>query len=226
MMDQTHIGYTWWQEPPRNVMPAVRYIDKPWYVAPPLAPPEGPGYVSIEAEHYTANHDVGANKWELIPDYGRTLSAMNTTPSQAASILPPADAPTLEYRTYLHTTGNIEVETILSPTLDFVPGRGLRYAISFDNEPPQVIDTLERNTQRDWETTVKDAVRKVKSTHTIASPGYHTLKIRMVDPALVLEKIVINTGGLKPSLSRPARKYSLICAHSFESPRLHASASN
>ena len=24
MMDQTHIGYTYWQEPPVNFMPAVR----------------------------------------------------------------------------------------------------------------------------------------------------------------------------------------------------------
>jgi hypothetical protein len=41
----------------------------------------------------------------------------------------------------------------------FVRGRGLRYAISFDDASPQVIDTLEHDTQRDWETTVKDFVR-------------------------------------------------------------------
>src|ERR1017187_1481780 len=29
MMDQTHIGYTMWQEPPRNTMPAVREINLP-----------------------------------------------------------------------------------------------------------------------------------------------------------------------------------------------------
>ena len=26
MMDQTHIGYTYWQQPPENVMPEVEYI--------------------------------------------------------------------------------------------------------------------------------------------------------------------------------------------------------
>jgi hypothetical protein len=192
MMDQTHIGYTYWQEPPKNTMPAVRYIAKPFYTPQPT-PPEDDRYISIEAEHYTRN-----TGWELIPDYGRTLSAM-TTPHRDAGANPPA----LEYRVNLHTAGQVEVETILSPTLNFVPGRGLRYAISFDDAAPQVIDTLEHNTQRDWETTVKDSVRKVTSTHTIASPGYHTLKIRMVDPALVLEKLVINTGGLKPSYLGP-----------------------
>ena len=29
MMDQTHIGYTYWQEPPRNVMPRVDVIQLP-----------------------------------------------------------------------------------------------------------------------------------------------------------------------------------------------------
>jgi hypothetical protein len=189
MMDQTHIGYTYWQEPPRNTMPAVRYIEKPWYVPPPPAPPTpDPGYISIEAEHYTAN-----TGWELIPDYGRTLSAMTSSTPDA----------TLEYRMNIPITGQIEVETILSPTLNFVPGRRLRYAISFDDAPPQTIDTLANNTNRDWETTVKDSVRKVTTTHSISTPGAHTLKIRLVDPHLVLEKIVINLGGLKPSYLGP-----------------------
>ena len=26
MMDQTHIGYTYWQQPPRQKMPEVKYI--------------------------------------------------------------------------------------------------------------------------------------------------------------------------------------------------------
>ncbi len=29
MMDQTHIGYTWWQQPPVNIMPAATYIQLP-----------------------------------------------------------------------------------------------------------------------------------------------------------------------------------------------------
>jgi hypothetical protein len=187
-----------WQEPRANRMPDIKEIELPTD-----AFVESDGYVSIEAAHFTAKHDVGSLKWEEIPDYGLTLSAMTTTPALAASVVPPADAPSLEYRMYLYTAGKAEVETILSPTLNFVPGRGLRYAISFDDAEPQIIDTLEHNTQRDWETTVKDSVRKVKSTHAIAAPGYHTLKILMVDPALVLEKVIVNLGGVQPSYLGP-----------------------
>ena len=79
--------------------------------------------------------------------------------------------------------------------------------MAFDDQPPQVIDTLEHNTLHDWEETVKDSVRYVKSSFTLAQPGYHTLKIWMIDPAIVLEKLVVDLGGMKPSYLGPPESY-------------------
>ncbi len=168
---------------------------------------ETSGYVSMEAEHYTRKVDAGPVSWQRIPDYGRTLSAMSIFPVTAESVMPPAGAPVLEYRMYLFDAGRVDVEAVLSPTLNFTPGRGLRYAISFDDDPPQVIDALANNTQSDWETSVKDSVRKVRSTHTVALPGFHTLKFWMVDPGIVLEKIVVDLGGVKPSYLGPPESF-------------------
>lgn len=165
------------------------------------------GYVSIEAEHFTRQTAAGQVRWEKIDDYGRTLSAMTVFPVTTASVTPPLQSSCLEYEMYLFDPGKIEVEAILSPTLNFVPGRGLRYAISFDDQPPQIVDALAQNSLRDWETTVKDSVRKVKSSHTLSGSGYHTLKFWMVDPALVLEKLVVNLGGVKPSYLGPPESY-------------------
>ena len=106
---------------------------------------ETDGYVSIEAEHYTRKNDAGGARWEKIDDYGRTLSSMTIFPMTSKSVAPPAASPSLEYEMYLFHPGKVEVEAILAPSLNFVPGRGLRYAISFDDQPPQIIDALSRN---------------------------------------------------------------------------------
>jgi hypothetical protein len=89
---------------------------------------EASGYVSMEAEHYTRKVDAGPVTWQRIPDYGRTLSAMSIFPVTAESVMPPAKSPVLEYRMYLFDAGPVEVEAILSPTLNFYPGRGLECA--------------------------------------------------------------------------------------------------
>ncbi len=160
---------------------------------------ETDGYVSMEAEHFTSKTDTKLARWEKIADYGRTLSSMTIFPVVTQSVIPPAASPCLEYQTYLFDSGIATVEAILAPTLNFVPSRGLRYAISFDDETPQVVDALAQNSLADWETSVKDSVRKVKSTHNLAKPGEHVLKFCMVDPGVVLQKLVVDLGGIKPS---------------------------
>ena len=174
---------------------------------------EGDGDVAIEAEHFTTKTDAGANRWIKIPNYGHTLSAMRADAPVDAEATPGKDSPCLEYKMYLFDTGKLDVETTVAPTLNFIHGRALRYAVSFDDETPQVITIVPANFNagngnREWAESVKNNSRQVKSTHTIATPGYHTLKIWMVDPAVVVERIVVNTGGVKPSYLGPPESFS------------------
>jgi hypothetical protein len=174
---------------------------------------EGEGFVSIEPEHFTKNTDAGQNRWVKIQDYGRTLSGMRATqPVDAPSATPGKDSPCLEYKMYLFNVKTTEVVAVTSPVLNFNPDRGVRYAVSFDDEPPQIV-TLDpknysaQNGNSDWEESVRDNSRVAKSTHTLAAPGYHTLKFWMIDPGVVLQKIVVNTGGVKPSYLGPPESY-------------------
>ncbi len=164
-------------------------------------------YVSMEAEHFTNKTVAGNVHWDKIPGFGETLSGMSIFPVTSPSAEPSQPAPVLEYRMYLFESGNFSVETILAPTLNFVPGRGLRYAVSFDDQPPQVIDALQHNSDKDWEKSVSDGVRKTTSTLNVDGPGYHTLKIRMVDPGVVLEKLVVSHDHLPPSYLGPPESY-------------------
>jgi hypothetical protein len=168
---------------------------------------ETDGYVSMEAAHYTKKTDAGGAHWEEIADYGRTLSAMTILPCTAASVTTPQSAPSLEYRMYLFNPGKVQVQTIIAPTLNFVPGRGLRFAVAFDDQPPQIVDALAHNSLQDWEESVKDNVRTVTSTHALNGTGYHVLKYWMVDPGIVIEKTVVDLGGLKPSYLGPPESW-------------------
>ncbi|HEV2319773.1 MAG TPA: glycosyl hydrolase 115 family protein, partial [Verrucomicrobiae bacterium] len=103
---------------------------------------EADGYVSIEAAHFTRNVRAHSARWAEIANLGRTLSSMSIFPVRASSVMPPKNSPCLEYKMHLFHSGEMEVETILSPTLNFVSGRGLRFALSFDDQAPRVVTAV------------------------------------------------------------------------------------
>lgn len=175
---------------------------------------EADGCVSMEAAHFTGNAGTGSARWEEIDDLGRTLSSMTLFPVTAASVQPPENSPRLDYRMYLFSTGVVEVTSVLAAGLNFAPDRGVRLAVSFDDEALQILTVVPKgyfvdNGNRDWEESVRDSVRKIKSKHAISQPGYHTFKVWMVDPGVVLQKIVVDTGGARPSYLGPPESYHL-----------------
>jgi hypothetical protein len=177
---------------------------------------EADGYVSIEAEHYAAIKNTTDRRWEKIEDYGRTLSGMRaTTFTDAPSALPGKNAPCLEYGMYLFSSGEADIRLILSPTLNFLPDRDLKIGLSFDAEDPRVIvvvpkDFNAKNGNKDWEQTVMDNARFIDLKQIINRPGYHTLKIWMIDPGVVIEKIVVGTGGVRASYLGPPESKRLV----------------
>ena len=114
---------------------------------------------------------------------------------------------------YLFNSGNVEVKVYISPTQNFLNTDGLKYAISFDDETPQIINIHANETTPDWKypaywnQAVMENIKVLTSKHNIKEPGEHVLKFWMVDPGIVLQKIVVNTGGLKPSYLGPPESY-------------------
>ena len=94
-------------------------------------------------------------------------------PSQQLS----ANSPRLEYDLHLFSTGEAKVQLVVAPTLGYTPGRGLRCAISLDDEAPQIVDLLADTSLQAWERSVADSVRTVLAAKLkIEHPGKHVLK--------------------------------------------------
>jgi hypothetical protein len=176
---------------------------------------ESAGTISIEPEHFTKKNDAGSNRWIKVEDYGRTLSGMRAdSVVDAPTVTPGKDSPSLEYRMYVFSPGAVTANLILAPTLNFQPGRGLRLAVSFDDQAPQIITAVPenfsaQNGNADWEKTVRDNARTVTASGTLATAGYHTLKVWMVDPAVLVQKIIVNTSAAKaaPSYLGPPESF-------------------
>lgn len=169
---------------------------------------ESGGAVSMEAEHFTGHTDRGGAGWRVIPGLGRTGDSVTVFPTTTNSVEATQLAeklPALEYRMFLFHAGKVTVTCYLVPTQPLQAGNGLRYAIGIDDEPPQVVAVGAgvEVSSRPWSLGVLNAMTTGVTTHEISS-GAHTLKIYMVDAGVVLDKIVMDTGGVRPSYLGPS----------------------
>ena len=211
MMDEAYIGYTSWNGPEKKIMPEVKRVKgeatgtltfptpayityrqpkgKPFFVA------KG-GYVSIEAEHFTRKKDGKEATWTILGELGRTLSGITPQPVTAA-----VDGMSLEYDMKIPSAATAYVTLRFSPSLNFNV-TGLRYAISFDGGEEQVVNIngdFNGETGNEWH---RDHIIDSRTTHHLKK-GKHTLRIRPLDNALVLQKILIDLGGLQKSYLGP-----------------------
>ncbi|MFN7119942.1 MAG: glycosyl hydrolase 115 family protein [Saprospiraceae bacterium] len=220
--DQTHIGYTYWQQPSGNTMPKVERLtaaqikgNAPVVKQTNNQPQtiklkssfkgfvEADGYVSMEAIHYSRAINTNKITWKIIPDIGKTGDGITLFPVTTPTITLNNNSPQLEYDIYLLSQDSISVQVFLSPTVEYNENKGLQYAISIDNETPQVVEIHKDRSLKAWEKAVADNIRILTTKHLVNKPGEHTLKFWAIDPGVVLQKIVIDTGGLKPSYLGP-----------------------
>jgi hypothetical protein len=163
---------------------------------------ETAGVVAIEAEHYMRAQAPAGRQWLRIPGYGRTLSGMTATPSLAPA-LTVRDGMRLDYDVNLFSSGELAIHVVLGPTLKFQPGTGMRFAVSIDDGEPEIVNVHADPSEQHWSKIVSDNAMTFVSKQRVAEPGRHTVKYWALDPNLVLERIVIDAGGLQQSYLGP-----------------------
>jgi hypothetical protein len=165
---------------------------------------ESSGYVSIEAEHFTRAVAAPPIRRQVIPNLGRTRSGVTALPVTSPSQTVRPGTPRLEYELFLFDSGAVTVKAYVSPTLNFSGSKeGVRYAVSFDDEAPQIVNITADTSTAGWERSVADNIRILGTHHQLARPGAHVLKLWLVDPGVVLQKLVVDAGGERPSYLGP-----------------------
>ena len=114
-----------------------------------------------------------------------------------------------EYEFYSYDSGKAKIQLYFSPTLNFLNlEEGLQYAVSIDDETPQVFSLNEPDSLRIWEGWVANNIIIKTSEHDFNKTGRHLLRYWMISPGVILQKAVIDFGGLKPSyLGPPETKF-------------------
>lgn len=208
MMLQTHFGYTNWQQPPADVMPAVTRVGgtpKALLFARPT-PPAAPGVIAVEAPDFTRAVGGAGLEWKVVPHLGRTKGSVIALP-QGRPATTQASGVRLEYDIPVAKAGDLAVELHVSPTLDVAGRNQLRVGVSLDDGPMRVItdrlipaptDTRTQE-QRDWNKAVTDNARILRATFPGVAVGKHVVKVWRLDDNVVLQKLVAGVGPFPAS---------------------------
>ncbi|OAG02312.1 uncharacterized protein CC84DRAFT_1198486 [Paraphaeosphaeria sporulosa] len=175
---------------------------------------ENAGQIAIEAEHYSRLSSSGNLSYTVLPRYGRTLSALKLS-SPLAEGLSPSSAPALEYDFYTFTpttsAKGLNLTLILSPTLNINPKKPLAYVAQIDDKPQQrrqyVTDQKQPDFPVGWGTAVAQNAWLNTTNWGEVSPGKHTLKLWLVEANVVLQKLVMDLGGVQYSHNGPPESY-------------------
>lgn len=163
------------------------------------------GYVSIFAGNYSRKKDKEGNGWAVVEELGHSGDALMSLPLDVKPIgekeVSVGGAPVVEYDFFTFTNAAPTVTVSTLPTHSVSSDYSLRYGISIDDGPVEIVDFRVFGRSEEWKQNVLQnrADREIK--YQQINAGKHTLKIYQIDPGVILDRITIDLGGLKKAYS-------------------------
>ena len=177
------------------------------------------GYISIPAADFHRKFESNDIRMSILPGLcfeGRSLQLGN--PTAPLQMYRAGDVPRVEYDFYTFNAGIYDVYTYVLPTFPLHAERDYKlpehtnsdtkYSVRIDDGSISTPSTSAIEYSQIWYDSVLKNCRVNKSTLYVKKPGKHTLQIRCGDPGIVIQKIVIDLGGMKRSYLGPQ---STIC---------------
>jgi hypothetical protein len=175
---------------------------------------ENNGYVSIDAAGFHRKKENDAIKMTVAPYMGfENFAVQMGNPIAAPQRTAGRETPRLEYDFYTFDQGSVDVYTYVLPTFTLSKDRGYagheatnsetKYGVCIDEGPVMNPSTSSVEYAQIWYESALKNCRINKTTLHVDKPGKHTLKIVCGDAGTVIQKIVLDFGGLKRSYLGP-----------------------
>ena len=172
------------------------------------------GYVSISAADYHRKVENDVIKIMTIPNLGFENAAVQLgNPIAPMQRTGSSIVPRVEYDFYTFEQGAVDVYTYVLPTFTLSADKDYagheatnietRYGVCIDDGPVMNPSTSSFEYAQIWYESVLKNCRINKTTLHINKPGKHTVKVLCGDAGTVLQKIVLDFGGMKRSYLGP-----------------------
>lgn len=167
--------------------------------------PSSGTFIALPAAGFETNAAGDVAKWTVIPGLGRTGNAVTPLPTNTAPIPLAAvrSAPRLDYALTFPASGEFQLALHLLPT-HAITGTALRVGLALDDAAPEIVSLEIDDGGTAWARGVLDAVRIATTKLAVTKAGRHTLHLYAIDPGIVLDKLVVDLGGLTPTYLGPA----------------------
>lgn len=160
---------------------------------------ENEGVISINPSKFHRKKENGGIKFKVIDGLGYS----NASVQLGSAIHDSGEGSFIAYDFYASKGGDATIYTYMLPLFAKDKLHSTRYAIQIDDSEIITKSNDVNEYSREWASNIIRNSAINKTVVQINKPGKHTLKIFAIDPGMIIQKIVIDFGGLKASYLGP-----------------------
>ncbi|MDW7693001.1 glycosyl hydrolase 115 family protein [Flammeovirgaceae bacterium SG7u.111] len=160
---------------------------------------ENKGVISINPSAFHRKTEKGDVQFQVIDGLGYANSSLQLGNAKYDS----GEGSFVEYDFYVSKACKATIYTYMLPLFAKDKEHGTSYGVQVDNLEYKIQSNDVKEYSNEWGANVLRNAAINKTEVAIDEPGKHTLKLFSVDPGMVVQKVVIDLGGLKDSYSGP-----------------------
>ncbi|MES2276551.1 MAG: glycosyl hydrolase 115 family protein [Bacteroidota bacterium] len=166
---------------------------------------ENNGYISIYARSYQSKTKHKDEYWGEVSGLGGTEMALEALPLSVNAPVKTdlSDAgikkyAAVSYDFYTSKKADADLQIYTIPTYPINRNFEMRYAVSVDDGPATMLNFKTTGRSEEWKQAVlsNTILRNVKIPE--LNSGHHKLRVYFIDPGVILDRIVVDLGGLRP----------------------------